>query len=327
MIFVDILVLVVGFVALIKGADWFVDGAAALAKNLKVPGLIIGLTVVAMGTSAPELAVSTSAAIQGSNEIAMSNVVGSNLFNTLMVLGICALIKPLPVQNIVMKRDFPVNLGVTVLLLLMTGGAALFSGKVFRADMSDNVGMISRWAGIVLLVLFVVYIAYLVFHAKRHPEEGEEEEIKAMSTGKCFLFILVGIALIVAGGEAVVYGAKEIARAFGMTETLIGLTIVALGTSLPELVTSIVAARKGETSMAVGNVIGSNIFNIMLILGVSSTIHPFAINAASVYDMLILIGIGLITYVFALTGKQIKRWEGGLLVLLYAADMVFAILR
>ena len=326
MIFLDILILVVGFVALIKGADWFVDGAAALAKNLKVPGLIIGLTVVAMGTSAPELAVSTSAAIQGSNEIAMSNVVGSNLFNTLMVLGICALIKPLPVQKIVMKRDFPVNLFITVLLLLMTGGAALFSGRVFQAGMSDNVGMITRWMGIVLLVIFAAYIVYLVTDARRHPAE-EEEEIKSMPTWKCFLFIVIGIALIVAGGEAVVYGAKEIARAFGMTETLIGLTIVALGTSLPELVTSIVAARKGETGMAVGNVIGSNIFNIMLILGVSSTIHPFAVNAASIYDMLILIGIGLITYVFALTSREIKRSEGILLVLLYAADMVFAILR
>lgn len=326
MIFVDILILVVGFVALIKGADWFVDGAAALAKNLKVPGLIIGLTVVAMGTSAPELAVSTSAALQGSNEIAMSNVVGSNLFNTLMVLGICAIIKPLPVQKIVMKRDFPVNLIITVLLLLMTGGAALFSGRVFHAGMSDNVGMINRWTGIVLLVIFVAYIVYLVVDAKRHPAE-EEEEIKSMPTWKCFVLILIGIALIVAGGEAVVYGAKEIARAFGMTETLIGLTIVALGTSLPELVTSIVAARKGETGMAVGNVIGSNIFNIMLILGVSSTIHPFAINAASVYDMLILIGIGIITYIFALTNREVKRSEGILLVLLYAADMVFAILR
>ncbi len=326
MIFLDILILVVGFVALIKGADWFVDGAAALAKNLKVPGLIIGLTVVAMGTSAPELAVSTSAAIQGSNEIAMSNVVGSNLFNTLMVLGICAIIKPLPVQKIVMKRDFPVNLFITVLLLLMTGGAALFSGRVFQAGMSDNVGMITRWMGIVLLVIFAAYIVYLVTDARRHPTE-EEEEIKSMPTWKCFVLILIGIALIVAGGEAVVYGAKEIARAFGMTETLIGLTIVALGTSLPELVTSIVAARKGETGMAVGNVIGSNIFNIMLILGVSSTIHPFAVNAASIYDMLILIGIGLITYVFALTSREIKRSEGILLVLLYAADMVFAILR
>lgn len=327
MIVLDILILVVGFVALIKGADWFVDGAAALAKNLKVPGLIIGLTVVAMGTSAPELAVSTSAALQGSNEIAMSNVVGSNLFNTLMVLGICSIIKPLPVQNIVMKRDFPVNLVVTIMLLLMTGGAALFSGRVFQAGMSDNVGMIDRWAGIILLVLFVAYIAFLVVNAKRHPEEGDEEEIKSMPTWKCFVLILVGVVLIVAGGEAVVYGAKEIARAFGMTETLIGLTIVALGTSLPELVTSVVAARKGETGMAVGNVIGSNIFNIMLILGVSSTIHPFAINAASVYDMLILIGIGLITYVFALTNREVKRSEGIFLVLLYAADMVFAILR
>ena len=326
MIALDILILLVGFVALIKGADWFVDGAAALAKNFKVPGLIIGLTIVAMGTSAPELAVSTSAAIQGSNEIAMSNVVGSNLFNTLMVLGICAMIKPLPVNDSVLKRDFPVNLGVTVLLLLMTSSAALVSGKVFSAGMSDNVGFISRWAGIVLLVVFAAYIAYLIIDAKKHPAEVEED-YESMPTWKCFLLILIGVVLIVAGGEAVVYGAKSVALAAGMTETLVGLTIVALGTSLPELVTSIVAARKGETEMAVGNVIGSNIFNIMLILGVSATIHPFAVNAASVYDMLILIGIGIITYAFSLSKKAIRRPEGIVLVLLYIADMVFAILR
>ena len=168
-ILLDVVILIVGFVALIKGADWFVDGAAALAKKLKVPGLIIGLTVVAMGTSAPELAVSTSAAIQGANEIAVSNVVGSNLFNTLMVLGICSMIKPLPVGTSVLKRDFPVNLGVTFLLLIGSCYALLMSGGLLDHAMSDNVGHVSRWLGIVLLVIFVAYIAYSFRMQKSTP--------------------------------------------------------------------------------------------------------------------------------------------------------------
>ena len=326
MIFVNILILLVGFAALIKGADWFVDGAAALAKNLKVPGLIIGLTVVAMGTSAPELAVSTSAAVQGANEIAISNVVGSNLFNTLVVLGCVSVIRTVPVDPSVLKRDFPVMMGTMFLLLLGSCSHVLFQDYLTDYAMSDNVGLIARWLGIALLVIFVAYIVYLIMDAKKHPTE-EAEDYKSMTTGKCFLLILIGIALIVAGGEAVVYSAKEIARAAGMTETLIGLTIVALGTSLPELVTSVVAARKGEVEMAVGNVIGSNIFNLMLILGVSSSIHPVAVNAASVWDMMILIFISIVAWVMCLSKDKIKRPEGILLLLLYAADMTFAILR
>ena len=192
--------------------------------------------------------------------------------------------------------------------------------------MSDNVGHVSRWLGIVLLVIFVAYIAYLISDAKKHPAESEEE-YEDMPGWKCFLLIVIGIALIVAGGKAVVYGAKSIALAAGMTETLVGLTIVALGTSLPELVTSIVAARKGETGMAVGNVVGSNIFNILLILGISSTIHPIAVNAASVWDMYILAAIGILTYVFGLSKKEIRRPEGAVMVLLYFAAMAFAIVR
>ena len=326
MIILNILILLAGFAALIKGADWFVDGAAALAKNLKVPGLIIGLTVVAMGTSAPELAVSTSAAVQGANEIAISNVVGSNLFNTLVVLGCVSIIHAVPVDPSVLKRDFPVMMGTMFLLILGSCAPVIFKDYLTNYAMSDNVGLIARWLGLLLLAIFVAYIVYLIIDAKKHPTE-ETEDYKSMSTGKCFLLIVIGIALIVAGGEAVVYSAKEIARAAGMTETLIGLTIVALGTSLPELVTSVVAARKGEVELAVGNVIGSNIFNLMLILGVSSSIHPVAVNAASVWDMMILIGISIVAWIMCLTKDKIKRPEGIVLLLLYAADMAFAILR
>ena len=320
-----ILLLIAGFVGLIKGADLFVDGSAGLARNLKVPSLIIGLTIVAMGTSAPELAVSTSAAISGSNEIALSNVVGSNMFNLLMVLGCCSLFSVVPVDRIVLKRDFPISIIVTAIVFAVAGGQFLFSGKLFSTAMATEVGMVYRWLGIVLLVGFVAYIVYLVINARRHPEPETDEEKKPY--WKCFLFIVLGLVLIVAGGQAVVQSAKYIARAAGMTETLIGLTIVAVGTSLPELVTSVVAARKGETGLAIGNVVGSNIFNLMLILGVSSTIHPVAVNAASVFDMAILIVVSVLVLLFSVSKKKIVRAEGIVMILIYIADVVFAILR
>ncbi|MBR1599694.1 MAG: calcium/sodium antiporter [Lachnospiraceae bacterium] len=345
---INILILIIGFVMLIKGADLFVDGSSGLAKNFKVPGVIIGLTIVALGTSAPELAVSTSAALSGSNEIALSNVVGSNIFNILSVLGVCAIIHPIPVDSGIIKRDFPLSIISTVIVMLVTGGITLLTGnyniltdtsaanaynttenvtvsRVESPSMSDNVGAVTRITGALLIATFIVYIIILVAEARKNPEKEEATELSPM--WKCVLFILIGLALIVAGGQAVVYSAKEIARAFGMTETLIGLTIVAVGTSLPELVTSIVAARKGETGLAVGNAVGSNIFNLLLILGVSAVIHPVAVNLASVYDMCILIVISIITYIFSITKKTINRLEGAVMVLLYVADVVFAIVR
>ncbi len=321
----QMLILVVGFVALIRGADLFVDGSAALAKNFKVPSLIIGLTIVALGTSAPELAVSTSAALQGSNEIALSNVVGSNIFNLLAVLGLCAVIHPVPVEAGILKRDFPVSIAVTALVLLASGGMRLFSGGLSEIGMEETAGTVGRLTGVALLVLFVVYIAVLIADAKKHPLQEEASENKPVLT--CVLLIVSGLALIVIGGQAVVYSAKEIARAAGMTETLIGLTIVAVGTSLPELVTSFVAARKGETGLAVGNVVGSNIFNLMFILGISASIRPIAVNAASVYDLLLLIAVSLVAFAFSLSGKQIRRPEGLVMLALYAADVVFAVVR
>ncbi|MCR5127123.1 MAG: calcium/sodium antiporter [Lachnospiraceae bacterium] len=321
-----ILLLVVGFFGLIKGADLFVDGSSSLAKIFKVPGVIIGLTIVAMGTSAPELAVSTSAALSGSNEIALSNVLGSNIFNLLMVLGICAIICKVPVDKVILKRDFPVMLLVTLAIILGTSMDTITTGGFLQAAVSEEVGAVNRWLGLALLVAFAIYLVVLIVDAKKNPVE-EEEEIKAMPAWKCFVYILIGLVLIVGGGKATVEAAKYIAKAAGMSETIIGLTVVAVGTSLPELVTSIVAAKKGEVGMAVGNAVGSCIFNAMLILGVSSSIHPFPVNAASVYDMLILFVISMITYIFAVAGKSIKRWEGIAMVLMYAADVAFAILR
>ena len=280
----DLLLLVIGFVLLLKGADVFVDGSAGVARIFKVPGVIIGLTIVAMGTSAPELAVSVSAGISGSNAIAVSNVVGSNIFNLLMVLGICAMMKALPVDSGIKKRDYPISLVATLILLILAGNL-FFVGKVpdYR-NMNASGGVLYRWNGIILIALFVLYLAYTIH-------------------------------------------AKNIALAWGMSETLVGLTIVAIGTSLPELVTSIVAASKGETGMAVGNVVGSNIFNLLLILGVSSAIHPIAISMASFVDLCVLLAVSLIAFGFVITGKRINRAEGFTMIVMYLAYTAFSIWR
>lgn len=325
MFFLYLLLLAAGFIALIKGADIFVDGSSALAKIFKVPGVIIGLTVVALGTSLPELAVSTVAAIEGSNEIALSNVLGSNIFNLLMVLGICAVIHKVPVDSVILKRDFPISIIPLIFVFAVTSLKTVTGGSFLSMNMADISGNIERYTGITLLVFFILYILYLIHDARKHPVQ--EEEVKTLPLWKTIVFIIAGAALIIAGGQAVVISAKYIAKAFGMTETLIGLTVVALGTSLPELVTSIVAARKGETSLAVGNVVGSNIFNLLFILGVSTSIHPVSVNAASVYDMAILFAVSIMTWIFSATGKTVNRAEGALMVLAYAGTAVFAVLR
>ncbi len=325
MLVLFVLLLVTGFVVLLWGADRFVDGSAGLAVNFKVPGVLIGLTIVALGTSAPELAVSTSAALQGSNEIALSNVVGSNLFNLLGVLGICAMIHSLPVDRGILRRDFPVSIGTTVLVLVFAAAGAVWTGRFPGGKMEETVCYITRITGIVLLVLFAAYIFALIQDARKHPVQEEVRECLPLS--KCFLLMLGGLLLIICGGQAVVYGARGIARTMGMSETLIGLTIVAVGTSLPELVTSVVAARKGETGLAVGNVVGSNIFNLMFILGISAAIHPVGVNVASVWDMMILVVISIVVYLFSLSKRSIHRMEGMVMILLYLLDMIYAVLR
>lgn len=320
-----LLLLAAGFAALIKGADLFVDGSSALAENFKVPKVVIGLTIVAMGTSAPEFAVSVSAALQRSNEIALSNIIGSNLFNLLGVLGVCSLIRPVQVDNVILKRDIPLSVAATVLLLLMIRVRAPFNGSLPRFEMDEIVGVISRPTGIILFVIFSGYTFHLIANAKKGGENGAAQQ--KIPLRKCVVLILSGLALIIGGGQAVVYGSKALAQSFGMTETLIGLTLVAIGTSLPELVTSVVAAAKGEAGLAVGNVAGSNIFNILFILGVSSAIHPIEVNGASIYDMGTLIGISILVFLFSLKGKGINRAEGIIMLLIYAAHMTFAIMR
>lgn len=324
---VDILILIVGFVALIKGADIFVDGSSSLAKHYKVSGLIIGLTIVAFGTSAPELAVSTTAALTGSNEIALSNVLGSNIFNLLVVLGVCACISPLTSDKDIIRRDFPISMvcAIFIAIVAFVGIWRNDLGSLTSIEMSSVVADLSRPIAIGMLLVFIAYIVYLIMDARKNPEE--DDNIKSRKLSLCALLIVAGLALVIGGGQAVVYAAKRIAAGLGMSETLIGLTVVAVGTSLPELVTSIVAALKKQTGLAVGNVIGSNIFNILLILSVSSAIHPIGINFASLTDALILFVVSGISLVFVITGKRINRAEGITMVLMYVAYMVFAFFR
>lgn len=306
--------LVVGFVLLIKGADFFVEGSSGIAKNLKVPAMIIGLTIVAMGTSAPELAVSTTAAMKGNNAIAVSNVIGSNIFNLIVVCGMCAIISPLHIKTKTLKEEFPISILMGVLLLIFA-----YTGT-----------LLGRTEGIVFILLFGLFMVWMVkaaLKARKNGEVMEEEEIKSLPMWKCVVYILGGIAAIIWGGDVVVDSASDIAAAFGLSQTLIGLTIVAIGTSLPELVTSVVAAKKGENDMALGNVIGSNIFNILLILGVSSTITPIAIGMESIYDLILLTVMSLLVYIFCLSKKRLNRTEGVLMIVVYIVYMYYICTR
>lgn len=325
-IFLNIVVLLIGFAALIKGADFFVDGSASVAKRLKVPGVIIGLTIVAMGTSAPELVVSVSAGLSGSNAIAVSNVVGSNIFNLLAVLGICAILKPLPVGQEIKKRDYPLSLLFTLAVFLLAGNLVLSGQCKNIHDMNETAGTLFRWNGLVLIAAFILYLLYTIHIAKKNRLQAEEE-IELLTPFQCAVYIVGGIIAIILGGQLVVDSAEKLALAFGMSETLVGLTIVAIGTSLPELVTSVVAAKKGENGMAAGNVVGSNIFNLLLILGVSSTIHPVQIMVASFVDLGMLLGVSLIAYAFIFTGRRVSRVEGGVMVLMYALYTCYVIAR
>ena len=322
----NLIVLIAGFVALIKGADIFVDGSSGIARKFGVPGVIIGLTVVAMGTSAPELAVSVSAGIAGSNEIAVSNVIGSNLFNLLVVLGVCALIKPLPVDHGIKKRDYPICLIATLLLLFYASTRVVFSSP--RPSLSDSraiAGEITRIGGLVLLIGFVLYILYTIRVAKKKATRDETSSNEPVL--KNILLIVIGLAMIVVGGDGVVESAKNLALMWGMSETLVGLTIVAIGTSLPELVTSIVASVKGENGMALGNAVGSNIFNLLLILGCSSVINPIPVTVASFFDIGVLLLVTIGAYFFVCSGRLLERYEGAIMVAAYVGYTVYAIMR
>ncbi|SHJ94273.1 cation:H+ antiporter [Tepidibacter formicigenes DSM 15518] len=313
----DYLVLIAGFIFLIKGADFFVDGSSSIAKKFRVPPILIGLTIVAFGTSAPEAAVSINAALKGSNEIALGNVIGSNLFNFLLVIGISSVINPMKVQKGTILKEFPFTILTSLVLFILCADIPL---------QGASVDILSRADGLILLSLFLIFLYYLVEMAILSKEDYKEE-VKDISLGKSIIISIVGIIGIMFGSEWVVNASSSIAIRFGMSQNLVGLTIVAVGTSLPELVTSIVAAFKNESDIAMGNVIGSNMFNLLFVLGISSVIRPIPINSIIFVDMIYLLIVTIITYLFAITKRTVYRGEGMFLSLSYVVYMAFIIMR
>lgn len=309
-IIIQVVLLLVGFVFLIKGSDFFVDGASSIASILKIPTIIVGLTIVAFGTSAPEAAVSITSALTGSNAMAVSNVIGSNMFNLLMVIGLSALIGELLMEKSTLNEDLPFLVGITILFAVF-----IFIGW-----------NISRIEGIILLIILAGYIIHLIRGAKKTEDANKVEEAK-LSLPKSIIFIIVGIAGIVLGGDLVVNSASDIAIAFGMSETLVGLTIVAIGTSLPELVTSLTALKKGENQLVIGNVIGSNIFNILFVLGASSAISGIPLNSSMLIDVVFMVAVTILCFIFGKTQDKFDRKEGAILVACFVLYMAFAILR
>lgn len=308
--------LILGFVMLVKGADFFVDGASSVAKMLKVPSLIIGLTIVAMGTSLPETSVSVSAALAGKNELAIANAVGSNIFNLMVVCGVCAVLCPLTVQKSTLIKEYPMSVGAGVLLLIF-GLTGMLVGHL---------------EGGILLACFVAFLVWMVMSAMKARKanagaDAEEDTGKILPIWQCILYIVGGAAAIIFGGNFVVDSASFIAAKFGMSDNLIGLTIVAFGTSLPELVTSAVAAKKQEVDMALGNVIGSNIFNILMVLGISGAISPMTFTTENAVDLAVLIGFSVLVWLFCWSKQRLNRWQGGSMLALYAAYVVYICLR
>lgn len=310
-IVIDVLKVVIGFALLLKGADFFVDGAAAMALKLGIPQIVIGLTIVAFGTSAPEAAVSISAGLKGNNGISIGNVVGSNIMNVLIILGVTALITTLSVKKSTVWVDMPFMIGGTILLLLW--------GVLGKE--------LTRLTGIVLLALLVAYLVYLFIYARRHQDE-EEGDIKNVKAWLIPIFILGGMAAIIFGSNIAVDGASAIASRMGVSDRIIGLTIVALGTSLPELMTSVTAARKGNADIAIGNIVGSNIFNIFFILGITSTIInlPFISDTVNfTIDAIIALVAAVLLWLFTFNIKELRRWNGIIFLIVYIGYFIYLV--
>lgn len=298
----QVVLLVAGFVLLIKGADWFVDGSSAVAAKFGIPQLVIGLTIVAMGTSAPEAAVSIAAAVNGSAEITIGNIVGSNILNILIILGVSSVITAIAVARSTICYEIPFMIAITGILLLL--------------GLDGSIGLVD---GIILLVLFAAYLTYLFIMAKKDKDKESGEGV-SMSVPRSIIFIIVGLAMIILGSNLTVDAASYIASALGLSERFIGLTIVALGTSLPELFTSVSAARKGNADIAIGNIVGSNIFNILFVVGLSSVIIPVPFAANFIFDTIIAIAAAVLLLVCCLIGKnKLRRWAGIVMLISYAA--------
>ncbi|HRG22067.1 MAG TPA: calcium/sodium antiporter [Saprospiraceae bacterium] len=313
------LLLILGFVILIKGADFLVDGSASLAKKYNISNIVIGLTIVAFGTSTPELIVSLIASMNGNTEIAIGNVVGSNIVNIFFILGVSATIYPLATKSNTIWKEIPMSLLAAFLLWVMANDQ-LIDGA--------NSSMLSRIDGIVFLAFFIIFIYYTVGIAKSDTDDSPEIEIQNITPGKSFLFIVLGLAGLIIGGKWIVDGAVALAKNLGLSESLIGLTIVAVGTSLPELAASAVAAYKKQTDIAIGNVVGSNIFNIFLILGISSLIKPLPFTSGSNIDVMVACLASIVLFVLLFVGKKhiIQKWQGLLMILIYVVYVGYLVM-
>ncbi len=310
-----VLILLAGFVPLIAGATYLVNGASSIAKRLGIPAIVIGLTIVAFGTSAPELLVNTLASARGNADIPLGNILGSNIFNILLILGLTSIITPLAVKTNTTWSEIPLAILSAVTLFVLSKDRWLDSGAV---------DIISRSEGILLLLFFLIFLAYNI-HLTKSSGAPEEWDSPDYATGWAILAIIGGITGLALGGHLIVTYAVKVAQALHISERVISLTIISIGTSLPELATSLVAARKKNVDIAIGNVVGSNIFNVFLILGVSAVISPLAISASTQVDILVNIGASVLLFLFIFTGKgrQLERWEGILFLLAYAGYMVY----
>ncbi len=304
--FLQVFILLVGFLLLVKGADWFVEGAAGIAKKLGIPQLIIGLTIVAMGTSMPEAAVSITAALQENAGITIGNIVGSNILNILIILGVTALITNVAIQKSTLYYEIPYMIAITIVLMIfgITGGE------------------ISFIEGIIFWLLFIVFLGYLFVMSKKGNSQ-ENEEVKDIPVWKCILFMVVGGVMVVKGSDFAVSGASAIARFFGMSERFIGLTIVAFGTSLPELVTSVTAAKKGNAGIAIGNIVGSNIFNILFVIGTTALICTVPFESKFIIDTIIAIASGAVLWLGTYKNRELRKPCGIVMLLGYAAYFIY----
>lgn len=304
--FLQVFILMVGFLLLVKGADWFVEGAAGIAKKLGIPQLIIGLTIVAMGTSMPEAAVSITAALQENAGITIGNIVGSNILNILIILGVTALITNVAIQKSTLYYEIPYMIAITIVLMIfgITGGKITFI------------------EGVIFWLLFIVFLGYLFVMSKKGNSQ-EDEEVKDIPVWKCILFMVVGGVMVVKGSDFAVSGASAIARFFGMSERFIGLTIVAFGTSLPELVTSVTAAKKGNAGIAIGNIVGSNIFNILFVIGTTALICTVPFESKFIIDTIIAIASGAVLWLGTYKNRELRKPCGIVMLLGYAAYFIY----
>ncbi len=321
-IVLDILFVIAGFVLLIKGADFFVDGASSLAKKAGIPEIVVGLTIVAFGTSAPEAAVSISSAVKGANGLAIGNVVGSNIMNILVILGLTGAITTLHVKKNTIRADIP--------FMILSGALLLVFGLVLPKNEAGDTPF-GRWVGALFVALIIGYVAYLVIRSKKSPEDDGDTEVKDLPIWKIILFIIGGAAAIVGGSQLAVNGATGIAEAMHVSDRIIGLTVVALGTSLPELVTSVTAARKGSADIAMGNIVGSNIFNVFFVLGLSILVSPskspVVYSPDFLFDSIVALSAEVLLLLCILRKKELRRPAGILMLVCYVVYLAYVIAK